>query len=427
MTNAFQSRAGCPLPDVPTIPHDLVQGCIIPPPPDPFWEGMEFPPILIPPPPGCAEIEVTGGIEFVGEGGIPSFAASFEGRDGDNCFPTLDFNITVPCACTSLEAESSGKYGDAGPKLDVVVTNIATPSSASSTCACGISMDFDLEIPCVCTSMEASVESKFKEGAPSLGVEVTNIKEESSSACGCGISLDFDLSVPCVCTRITVESANISVGTPSIDVSFTPDTTSTESKCDCDVKFNMSITVPSVEAGCKSISAGSTVNPNPGGYGTLTVDSFENPAGKPCTLNLEMTLDIPQPCQSIAAGSTVNPNPGGYGTLTVDSFEVDPADSCKLDLTMTLDVPQPCQSIDGGAVTGTVSPGGTVSGAVTAVVGEPCKLEVADLAITVSGFLGSITAGTTGTGECVGGIRVDGGGQVVLELIECAAVAAKYC
>jgi hypothetical protein len=146
--SVFPIRPDCPLPDVPPIGRNLIQTCEIPGAPDPIFQGLEFPPIPVPAPIGCAEI-ITN-VELIRDDNLPAkFEIDIEYKDDDFCFPEWKFDINIPCECTVIR---NGKIKVKGGELTVGFAPVEP--DPEDPCNCDMKFNFDLKIDDPCQAID---------------------------------------------------------------------------------------------------------------------------------------------------------------------------------------------------------------------------------------------------------------------------------
>lgn len=191
---AFSSRSDCPIPYVPEIIPNLVKDCIIPPVPDPFFEAINFPPILPPIPLGCPSISFSGSMH---SGSPLSVSTRFSQQDGlDNCFPVLNFDLQIPFECASISTRnirpsiSSSMVGiSPSYKLSVSQTLNSAPW-------CDYRFDLDIVFPCTSLSVSPSW-SQTMSFSPSFSMSHSASLNMKSNTCDLNLGLFFDLAYPC--------------------------------------------------------------------------------------------------------------------------------------------------------------------------------------------------------------------------------------
>ncbi len=191
---AFSSRSDCPIPYVPEIIPDLVKDCVIPPVPDPFFEAINFPPILPPIPLGCPSISFSGSMH---SGSPFSVSTHFSQQDGiDNCFPILNFDLQIPFECASISIRNirpsiSSSMVSFSPSYRMTVTQ-----TLNSAPWCNYRFDLDIVFPCTSISVSPSWSQKMSY-IPSYSMSHSASLNMSSNTCDLNLGLLFDLVFPC--------------------------------------------------------------------------------------------------------------------------------------------------------------------------------------------------------------------------------------
>jgi len=191
---AFSSRSDCPIPYVPEIIPHLVKDCVIPPVPDPFFEAVNFPPILPPIPLGCPSISFSGSLH---SGSPLSVSTRFSQQDGiDNCFPILNFDLQIPFECASFSVRNirpsiSSRIVSLSPSYRLSVSR-----TLNSPPWCNYLFDLDIVFPCTSLSVSPSW-SQTMDYSPSFSMSHTVSLNMSSNTCDLALGLLFDLVYPC--------------------------------------------------------------------------------------------------------------------------------------------------------------------------------------------------------------------------------------
>ena len=191
---AFSSRSDCPIPYVPNIVPDLVKDCIIPPVPDPFFEAINFPPILPPIPLGCPSISFSGSMH---SGSPFSVSTRFSQQDGiDNCFPILNFDLQIPFECASFSARNirptfSPSMVSFSPSYRLAVTQ-----TLNSAPWCDYRFDLDIGFPFTSLSLSPNW-SQTMSYSPSFRLSHSASLDMSGDTCNLNLGLLFDMAFPC--------------------------------------------------------------------------------------------------------------------------------------------------------------------------------------------------------------------------------------
>lgn len=420
---AFTSRPDCPLPPIPKIPADLVEDCLVPDPPEPLYEGFEFPPIPVPPPIGCAEIFVTGSISYDDPPGV---TASVNNRDGDQCFPILDLDISIPCVCSSINPNGSVRFG--GPSISFTATHdkTATPDE----CSCDIDLDLEVQFPCICPTVEAKSKSGFGGGGAKLEAEAA--KNEGPGNCSCDIDLNLDVQFPCVCTSIEPLPPKYSYFGPKVQWEKIEKNSENSSECMCETSLELDVKFPCICTEVDTITTSAFFGPP---SLTMTAEPFrlEESSECVCALNFDVEVSFPCICTDLTGYGTVNIVSGATPTLDI---EVTPhnntgTDTCEClnELTIELTLPESCTTINGSSITGKVFPGGGVTGWIGQMDDDPCSVQLNDLEITVTGVTAEVTVTREGTGDCVHQVVAGTGTQGSIHVYygDCGGGATAGC
>jgi len=247
---AFPSRPGCPIPEVEKIPHDLVRDCVVPVPPDPFFEGFTFPPIPVPAPIGCAKIEIEkkdtsfSTAPFTLPAPKPELEVGVSYRDGDQCFPSLEFDLAIPCICTDITVAKADVALTDNPIPEAIITIEPKnpPELNPDLCDCQLEFKFDLKIPEACTSIEINTGSELVAPA-GVGLVFESSPSETDP---CVYDINLGLVIPDFCKETSAGEVS---GTVTINETTTVPVSGTTSKSDtsnCGVDATVNIDLSSL-------------------------------------------------------------------------------------------------------------------------------------------------------------------------------------
>jgi hypothetical protein len=185
---AFSSRSDCPIPYVPAIEPDLIQDCVIPPAPDPFFEAPAFPPIIPPITVGCPPIKVSASVHKT-DSGDPELSANTGTYDpsGDECFPQIDLDLFIPYACPEMEVRTKKFRVAERADLDFGIVQ-----DADDAPDCGYKFDLDIVFPCTQLEVEASAAKLSWNQDPKATFDVT----KDFAGGQCKLFGDMKLGIP---------------------------------------------------------------------------------------------------------------------------------------------------------------------------------------------------------------------------------------
>lgn len=334
---AFSSRSDCPIPYVPNIVPDLIQDCVVPPIPEPFFEADIFPPIIPPIPLGCPSIIFSGSLH---SGSPLSLSTKFSQQDGiDNCFPILDFDIQIPFICPSM----SQRNGAASWSKVAFSPSYRLSVSRTQNSAPWCDYNFDLDITFPCTSVSVSLSKSFStDWTPNFSARASASIGSNADKCDIGLGFEFDIVFPCTSMSVSPSYSFKTSWTPSFSVSAVA-SLSLGSTCDIGMNMLFDIVFP-----CTSVSVSTSA---------IIVQAFDSPSlsvtgltslslGDTCDVGLGLLFDIRVPCTSLSF-STSNVIMLGQGLnyetiILTNAGKTSPV--CEWDLGVQYQLYLPCQS-----------------------------------------------------------------------------------
>lgn len=210
---AFSSTADCPMPPVVRIPCDLVEDCIVPPPPDPTFEAPTAPVNIPTPTFGCICPSINATVN------VGTFNASVTAVDGDCCDLVYDFNLHVPTSafgCTIITPKVNRKDANVDVQPVVDLTVVPQPDEPEPP-LCEQDLEFEIEIGIPCNlhlvNPNSTVGNNANPGAGTFDLEIKKTTVPGANANGiskCKYSYKFDINFPKGHTHLCPSSKCIS-------------------------------------------------------------------------------------------------------------------------------------------------------------------------------------------------------------------------